>query len=136
MAKGQGSKGYTVTAIGRRKTSVARIYMKNGSGKITVNDLGYEQYFDRDTLRMIVRQPLELVNKLGSVDLLINVSGGGKAGQAGAVRHGISRALNLYNPEDRPALKQAGLLTRDSREVERKKYGLHKARRRPQFSKR
>lgn len=129
-------KGYEVHTIGRRKNAVARIFVKDGSGVITVNDLPYEQYFDRDTLRMVVRQPLEIVAKLTSVDILVNVDGGGKSGQAGAVRHGISRALVKIDETARKALKAAGLLTRDAREVERKKYGRHKARRRPQFSKR
>ena len=126
----------TTHAIGRRKTSVARIYLKEGSGKITVNKLPYDKYFDRDTLRMIMMQPLVHIEQADKFDININVCGGGKSGQAGAVRLGISRALNLFDPELRPPLKSSGFLSRDAREVERKKYGRHKARKKPQYSKR
>jgi small subunit ribosomal protein S9 len=121
---------------GRRKSAVARVFMKSGSGKFVVNGKTLEQYFSRETGRMVVRQPLELTNNLSGFDVRINVMGGGESGQAGAVRHGITRALIDFNPELKTTLKQAGLVTRDAREVERKKVGLHKARRRKQFSKR
>jgi len=121
---------------GRRKTSVARVFLKKGSGKITVNGKPVDEYFARETGRMIVRQPLELTGHLESFDFHINVNGGGVTGQAGAVRHGITRALIDYDATLKPALSQAGLVTRDARAVERKKVGLHKARRRKQFSKR
>jgi len=121
---------------GRRKTSVARVCLKKGSGKITVNGKPVDEYFARETGRMIVRQPLELTGHLESFDFHVNVDGGGVTGQAGAVRHGITRALIDYDATLKPALSQAGFVTRDAREVERKKVGLHKARRRKQFSKR
>ena len=121
---------------GRRKSAVARVFMKSGSGKFVVNGKTLEQYFSRETGRMVVRQPLELTNNLSGFDVRINVMGGGESGQAGAVRHGITRALIDFNPELKTTLKQAGLVTRDAREVERKKVGLHKARRRKQLSKR
>ncbi|MBN9475669.1 30S ribosomal protein S9 [Pigmentiphaga sp.] len=121
---------------GRRKTSVARVFLKKGSGKITVNGKPVDEYFARETGRMIVRQPLELTGHLESFDFHVNVDGGGVTGQAGAVRHGITRALIDYDATLKPALSQAGFVTRDAREVERKKVGLHKARRRKQFSKR
>ncbi|MBU6468912.1 MAG: 30S ribosomal protein S9 [Betaproteobacteria bacterium] len=121
---------------GRRKSAVARVFLKNGSGKFIVNGKPLDVYFSRETGRMVVRQPLELTNYLGGFDIRVNVAGGGESGQAGAVRHGITRALIDFNPELKSALKQAGLVTRDAREVERKKVGLHKARRRKQFSKR
>ncbi len=121
---------------GRRKESVARVFIKAGSGKIIVNDKPVDEYFSRETGRMIVRQPLVLTDNLNSFDIMVNVSGGGESGQAGAVRHGITRALIDYSAEMKPALKAAGLVTRDAREVERKKVGFHKARRRKQFSKR
>ena len=121
---------------GRRKTSVARVFLKKGSGKIVVNGKPVDEYFARETGRMIVRQPLELTGHLESFDIKVNVHGGGETGQAGAVRHGITRALIDYDAELKPALSQAGLVTRDAREVERKKVGFHKARRRKQFSKR
>ncbi|AZG10453.1 30S ribosomal protein S9 [Pigmentiphaga sp. H8] len=121
---------------GRRKTSVARVFLKKGSGKITVNGKPVDEYFARETGRMIVRQPLELTGHLESFDFHVNVNGGGVTGQAGAVRHGITRALIDYDATLKPALSQAGFVTRDAREVERKKVGLHKARRRKQFSKR
>jgi small subunit ribosomal protein S9 len=121
---------------GRRKSAVARVFIKTGSGKIVVNGKPVDEYFARETGRMIVRQPLELTNHGTTFDILVNVHGGGESGQAGAVRHGITRALIDYDGELKPALSKAGLVTRDAREVERKKVGLHKARRRKQFSKR
>jgi small subunit ribosomal protein S9 len=121
---------------GRRKESVARVFMKAGSGKIVVNDKPVDEYFSRETGRMIVRQPLVLTDNLNKFDIMVNVAGGGESGQAGAVRHGITRALIDFSAEMKPALKAAGLVTRDAREVERKKVGFHKARRRKQFSKR
>ncbi|MDE3009442.1 MAG: 30S ribosomal protein S9 [Pseudomonadota bacterium] len=121
---------------GRRKSAVARVFIKPGSGKIVVNDKPIDEYFSRETGRMVVRQPLELTNNGASFDIMVNVLGGGESGQAGAVRHGITRALIDFNAELKPALSAAGLVTRDAREVERKKVGLHKARRRKQFSKR
>jgi len=121
---------------GRRKSAVARVYMKPGKGDIIVNDKPVDVFFSRETGRMIVRQPLVVTDKLGAFDIKINVDGGGESGQAGAVRHGITRALIEYDATLKPALKKAGLVTRDAREVERKKVGLHKARRRKQFSKR
>jgi small subunit ribosomal protein S9 len=121
---------------GRRKSSVARVFIKAGSGKIIVNDKPVDEYFSRETGRMIVRQPLALTDNLNRFDIMVNVSGGGESGQAGAVRHGITRALIDLDAEMKPTLKAAGLVTRDAREVERKKVGFHKARRRKQFSKR
>ncbi|MFO1199807.1 MAG: 30S ribosomal protein S9 [Burkholderiaceae bacterium] len=121
---------------GRRKTSVARVFLKKGSGKVVVNGKPLDDYFARETGRMVVRQPLELTNHLGTFDIKVNVDGGGESGQAGAVRHGITRALMDYDETLKPTLSGAGLVTRDAREVERKKVGLHKARRRKQFSKR
>ncbi len=121
---------------GRRKSSVARVFIKSGSGKIVVNGKPVDEYFARETGRMIVRQPLELTNHGATFDILVNVHGGGESGQAGAVRHGITRALIDYDAALKPGLSKAGLVTRDAREVERKKVGLHKARRRKQFSKR
>ncbi|MEQ1592173.1 MAG: 30S ribosomal protein S9 [Thiobacillaceae bacterium] len=121
---------------GRRKSSVARVFLKAGSGKIVVNDKPVDEYFSRETGRMIVRQPLVLTDNIGKFDIMVNVAGGGESGQAGAVRHGITRALIDLDVEMKPVLKQAGLVTRDAREVERKKVGFHKARRRKQFSKR
>src|SRR5262245_49039897 len=121
---------------GRRKSAVARVYLRPGSGTITVNGKPVDEFFSRETGRMIVRQPLQVTNTLASFDILVNVDGGGESGQAGAVRHGISRALIEHDAELKPALKKAGLVTRDAREVERKKVGLHKARKRHQFSKR
>jgi small subunit ribosomal protein S9 len=121
---------------GRRKTSVARVFLKKGSGKIVVNGKPVDEFFARETGRMVVRQPLELTGHLESFDVKVNVHGGGESGQAGAVRHGITRALIDYDATLKPALSQAGLVTRDAREVERKKVGLRKARRRKQFSKR
>jgi len=123
-------------ATGRRKSSTARVFMKPGSGNITINTRTLEDYFGRETSRMVVRQPLELVEMLDKVDLKITVRGGGNNGQAGAIRHGISRALVEYNSELKTDLRSAGFITRDARAVERKKIGLHKARKKPQFSKR
>ena len=121
---------------GRRKTAVARVYLRPGSGKITVNRREFDEYFPNQVLKMVIRQPLLLTETQDKFDILVNVVGGGSAGQAGAIRHGISRALLEYNAELRPRLKSAGLLTRDARKVERKKYGQPKARKRFQFSKR
>ena len=121
---------------GRRKTSTARVYLRAGDGAVKINRKPFEQYFPNETLRMIIRQPLQLTETTGKFDLLVNVSGGGPAGQAGAIRHGITRALMEYNSDLRPALKQAGLITRDPRIKERKKYGQKGARKRFQFSKR
>jgi small subunit ribosomal protein S9 len=121
---------------GRRKTAVARVFMKNGSGKFIVNDKPVDEFFSRETGRMVVRQPLELTQHMATFDIMVNVTGGGESGQAGAVRHGITRALIEYDATLKPALSSAGFVTRDAREVERKKVGLHKARRRKQFSKR
>jgi len=121
---------------GRRKESVARVFIKAGSGKIIVNDKPVDEYFSRETGRMVVRQPLVLTDSVNKFDIMVNVAGGGESGQAGAVRHGITRALIDFSAEMKPVLKAAGLVTRDAREVERKKVGFHKARRRKQFSKR
>ena len=121
---------------GRRKSSVARVFLKQGQGRIVVNGKPVDDFFARETGRMIVRQPLEVTKNTGSFDISVNVNGGGESGQAGAVRHGIARALVEYNPELKPALSAAGLVTRDAREVERKKVGRRKARRGTQFSKR
>tara|TARA_R110002049_G_C8832741_1_gene535631 strand:- start:93 stop:485 length:393 start_codon:yes stop_codon:yes gene_type:complete len=121
---------------GRRKTSVARVFIKKGTGKMVVNGKPLDEFFARETGRMIVRQPLELTSNLDTFDVMVNVRGGGESGQAGAVRHGITRALIEYDEGLKPTLSQAGLVTRDAREVERKKVGFHKARRRKQFSKR
>jgi small subunit ribosomal protein S9 len=121
---------------GRRKTSVARVYLRPGSGDIKVNRRTFENYFPNETLQMIIRQPLKLTETAGKFDILVNVDGGGSAGQAGAVRHGITRALLEYNPDFRGSLKKAGLVTRDPRKKERKKYGQKGARKRFQFSKR
>jgi len=121
---------------GRRKSSVARVFMKKGEGRITVNGKPLEQYFGRQTSIMIVKQPLLLTNNDGAFDVKINVKGGGESGQAGAVRHGVTRALIDYDAALKPELSRAGFVTRDAREVERKKVGLHGARRRKQFSKR
>ena len=130
------AKGGYQTAVGRRKSAVARVYIKNGEGTITVNRKPYKEYFGRQTLQMIVRQPLEAVEKMDKYDILVNVLGGGPSGQAGATQHGISRALLKMDETFRKELKARGFLTRDAREVERKKYGRHKARKRPQYSKR
>lgn len=129
-------KGGATHAIGRRKRSVARAFLKAGSGEIIVNDKPYEVYFDRKTLQMVIRQPLEVLKILGKYDIRASVNGGGKSGQAGALRLAISRALVEIEAENRKPLKVEGYLSRDAREVERKKYGRHKARKRPQYSKR
>jgi len=121
---------------GRRKSSVARVFIKSGKGEIVVNGKPIDEYFSRETSRMIARQPLILTNHAETFDIKVNVSGGGETGQAGAVRHGVTRALMDYDISLKPALSKAGLVTRDAREVERKKVGLHGARRRKQFSKR
>ena len=121
---------------GRRKTSTARVFLQNGSGNITVNDRPLDGFFGREVARMIVRQPLELVELADKFDVKVTVKGGGAFGQAGAIRHGITRALIEYNEELRPTLRKAGFVTRDARAVERKKVGLRKARKKPQFSKR
>ncbi|MEO8434905.1 MAG: 30S ribosomal protein S9 [Pyrinomonadaceae bacterium] len=121
---------------GRRKTSTARVYLRPGDGQVKINRRAFEVYFPNETLRMIIRQPLQLTETANKFDILINVAGGGPAGQAGAIRHGITRALMEYNADLRPALKQAGLVTRDPRIKERKKYGQKGARKRFQFSKR
>ena len=121
---------------GRRKSAVARVFIKKGTGKFVVNEKPLDEFFARETGRMIVRQPLKLTNHEGTFDIMVNVIGGGESGQAGAVRHGVTRALIEYDSALKSMLKKAGLVTRDAREVERKKVGLHKARRRKQFSKR
>jgi small subunit ribosomal protein S9 len=121
---------------GRRKSAVARVFIKPGKGTFVVNDKPVDEYFSRETGRMVVRQPLELTEQTGRFDIMVNVSGGGESGQAGAVRHGITRALIDFDAALKSQLSKAGLVTRDAREVERKKVGLHKARRRKQFSKR
>ena len=121
---------------GRRKSAVARVFMKRGSGNFVVNGKPVDEFFSRVTGRMIVRQPLQLIEQLSDFDILVNVQGGGESGQAGAVRHGITRAIIAYDSELKPTLSKAGFVTRDAREVERKKVGFHKARRRKQFSKR
>ncbi len=121
---------------GRRKSSVARVFIKRGTGKITVNGRALDDFFKRETGRMIVMQPLQVTDNVETFDVMVNVTGGGESGQAGAVRHGLTRALIDYDAAMKPALSQAGLVTRDAREVERKKVGLHKARRAKQFSKR
>ena len=123
-------------ATGKRKTAIAQIRLMPGEGRITVNRRSLDEYFGRETSRMIVNQPFEVTEIQGRYDVTVNVRGGGVAAQASAIRHGISRALLTIDPEMRPSLKRAGYLTRDSREVERKKYGRHKARKRPQYSKR
>jgi small subunit ribosomal protein S9 len=121
---------------GRRKTSTARVYLRAGAGEVQINHKAFDKYFPNETLRMIIRQPLQLTETVNKFDVLINVRGGGPAGQAGAIRHGITRALLDYNADLRPQLKQAGLVTRDPRIKERKKYGQKGARKRFQFSKR
>jgi len=121
---------------GRRKSAVARVFIKPGTGSITVNDKPVDSFFSRETGRMVVRQPLELTGNPTTFDIIVNIHGGGESGQAGAVRHAITRALMDYDPALKPVLSKAGLVTRDAREVERKKVGLRKARRRKQFSKR
>jgi small subunit ribosomal protein S9 len=126
----------TYTATGKRKTAVARVRLAAGSGKVTVNRRPIDEYFGRPTSIMIIHQPLELTNMMGQFDVFANVRGGGISAQATAIRHGITRALMEFNPDHRPPLKKAGFVTRDPRQVERKKYGRHKARKRPQYSKR
>lgn len=121
---------------GRRKTSTARVYLRPGSGQIVVNERPLDQFFGRETARMIVRQPLKVADLEEKFDVTVSVKGGGTTGQAGAIRHGITRALMHYDETLRPTLRRAGFVTRDAREVERKKVGLHKARKRPQYSKR
>ncbi len=121
---------------GRRKSSTARVYLQKGSGNITINKLPLKKYFGRETGQMIVCQPLELVGMLEQMDIRASVSGGGNSGQAGAICHGITRALINYDEQLRPPLRKAGFVTRDARMVERKKFGLHKARKKPQYSKR
>ncbi len=123
-------------STGRRKSSTARVFLKRGSGGITINNKTLQQYFGRETGQMIVRQPLETLELADRFDIRVTVSGGGISGQAGAIRHGITRALIEYDETLRQPLRQAGFVTRDAREVERKKIGLHKARKRPQYSKR
>ena len=125
-----------LTSTGRRKTSTARVFLQRGSGNIMINEKPLDQYFGRETGRMIVRQPLETVNMAHDFDIKVTVIGGGITGQAGAIRHGITRALIEYDETLRKQLRVAGFVTRDAREVERKKVGLHKARKRPQYSKR
>jgi small subunit ribosomal protein S9 len=122
--------------VGRRKESVARVRLMPGTGNITINGRTMDQYFGRETSKMILVEPLKLVDQMGKLDVFVNAKGGGLSGQAGAIRHGISRALCDYNPEFRPVLKKAGFMTRDARAVERKKYGRPGARKRFQFSKR
>jgi small subunit ribosomal protein S9 len=126
----------TYYSTGRRKTSTARVFLRKGGGAITVNNRPLDQYFGRETARMIVRQPLESTSMTDSFDIKVTVKGGGMSGQAGAIRHGITRALMEYDNELRASLRRAGFVTRDARQVERKKVGLHKARRAPQYSKR
>jgi small subunit ribosomal protein S9 len=121
---------------GRRKTSTARVYLRPGAGEVQINHKAFDRYFPNETLRMIIRQPLHLTETVNKFDILVNVNGGGPAGQAGAIRHGITRALIEFNADLRPTLKQAGLVTRDPRIKERKKYGQKGARKRFQFSKR
>ena len=121
---------------GRRKTSTARVFLRQGSGQITINGKALDEYFGRQTSRMVVRQPLELVDMVEKFDIMITVDGGGASGQAGAIRHGITRALIEYDENLKADLRRAGYVTRDAREVERKKVGLRKARKRPQYSKR
>lgn len=123
-------------ATGRRKEAIARVWVKPGTGVMTVNGRALEDYFGRQTSKMVINQPLEVLEQAGKVDMTVNVRGGGLSGQAGAIRHGLARALCVWNPEFRPAMKKAGFLTRDARVVERKKYGQPGARRRFQFSKR
>lgn len=124
------------TATGRRKSATARVMLRSGSGAVSVNGRAVEQYFGRETSKMILMQPLQLVEQVGKLDVAVSVEGGGLSGQAGAIRHGLTRALIAFNPEFRPVLKKAGFVTRDPRVVERKKYGQPGARKRFQFSKR
>lgn len=126
----------TYYGTGRRKTSTARVYLRSGKGEIRINDRTLDEFFGRETTRMIVRQPLVVADMEKKFDVTVNVDGGGPSGQAGAIRHGITRALMRYDETLRSVLRKAGYVTRDARAVERKKYGLHKARKRPQYSKR
>nr|VFK39971.1 MAG: small subunit ribosomal protein S9 [Candidatus Kentron sp. TC]VFK46945.1 MAG: SSU ribosomal protein S9P [Candidatus Kentron sp. TC]VFK55835.1 MAG: small subunit ribosomal protein S9 [Candidatus Kentron sp. TC] len=126
----------TYYGTGRRKSSAARVYLKRGSGLIRVNRRSLDEYFGRETSRMVVKQPLDMAEMADKLDIEVTVSGGGNTGQAGAIRHGITRALIAYDETLRPMLRKAGFVTRDARKVERKKVGLHKARKRPQYSKR
>jgi small subunit ribosomal protein S9 len=126
----------TITATGRRKTSVARVFLRQGKGAMAINDRSLEEYFGRETARMIVLQPFDVTQTVDSFDIEVNVKGGGSSGQAGAIRHVITRELMNVSSEFRTPLKKAGFVTRDPRAVERKKYGRHKARKRPQYSKR
>jgi len=126
----------TYYSTGRRKSSSARVYLTSGKGNIIVNNRPLDQYFGRETARMVVRQPLQVADMVDNFDIKVFVKGGGNTGQAGAIRHGITRALMKYDEALRPTLRRAGYVTRDAREVERKKVGLHKARKRPQYSKR
>ena len=135
-AKKAAVKAQEFLGTGRRKCSVARVRLTTGTGKIVINGKTMDEYFDLETLKTIVKQPLVLTETTESVDISVNIYGGGKTGQAGAIRHGITRALIEFRPELRPELKKAGFVTRDARKKERKKYGLKKARRAPQFSKR
>ncbi len=121
---------------GRRKSSTARVFLRPGEGKIVVNSRPLDEYFGRETARMVVRQPLKIVDREDTFDIYVTVCGGGNTGQAGAIRHGLTRALMVYDETFRAALRKAGFVTRDARKVERKKIGLHKARKRPQYSKR
>ncbi len=130
------AKNPSFTSVGKRKSSIARVSLKEGRGVIMVNNKPLEEYFGRSILRMIVCQPIEVVSGKEKFDITVSVKGGGDSGQAGAIRHGVARAIEKYDATLRPPLKKAGLLTRDAREVERKKYGHHKARRSTQFSKR
>ena len=130
------AKAQEFLGTGRRKCSVARVRIAVGTGKITINEQDINEYFELETLKTIVKQPLVLTETLNNVDVVVNIYGGGKSGQAGAIRHGITRALMEFRPELRADLKKAGFVTRDARKKERKKYGLKKARRAPQFSKR
>lgn len=134
MASGTGKDGFYAT--GRRKESTARVWIKPGTGEMVINGRALSDYFGRETSKMVIHQPLQVLEQMGKVDMEVNVRGGGLSGQAGAIRHGLARALCRLNPEFRPALKKAGFLTRDARAVERKKYGQPGARRRFQFSKR
>lgn len=126
----------TYYGTGRRKSSTARVHLVPGKGSITVNQRSIEQYFGRETARMVIRQPFAAIDMEDKFDVIVNVAGGGPSGQAGAIRHGITRALMKYDAAFRSPLRKAGYVTRDARAVERKKYGLHKARKRPQYSKR
>jgi small subunit ribosomal protein S9 len=126
----------TIVATGRRKTSIARVFLRPGKGSLRINNRTLQEYFGRETARMIVLQPFQVTQTAGNFDIEVNVDGGGNSGQAGAIRHGITRALMEFNPDLRSSLKKAGFVTRDPRAVERKKYGRHKARKRPQYSKR